>query len=95
LTFAAALPMSLVQQPKARHMSIVRYAVIREGAKWRVNLDGVNYGYYEDADAATQVAIATAYKAGEAGSAAQVLVETQPMAFRTAWTYGVDAAPAA
>jgi hypothetical protein len=73
---------------------IVRYAVIRDGAKWRVNLEGVNYGYYDDAAAATRVAIETAHQAGVAGRAAQVLVETLPMQFRTAWTYGVDAAPA-
>lgn len=70
-----------------------RYAVIREGAKWRINLAGVNYGYYDDAGAATRVAIETAHKAGVAGHAAQVLVETLPMQFRLAWTYGVDAVP--
>jgi hypothetical protein len=74
-------------------MTITRYAVIREGSKWRVNLQGVNYGYYDDADAATAVAIATAQKAGESGHQAQVLVETLPMQFRLAWTYGVDPAP--
>ena len=74
-------------------MTTTRYAVIREGAKWRVNLQGVNYGYYDDAGAATRVAIATAQRAGEAGHDAQVLVETLPMQFRTAWTYGVDPAP--
>lgn len=76
-------------------MSNVRYAVIREGAKWRVNLNGTNYGYYDDAEAATQVAIETAHKAGLAGHGAQVVVETQPMQFRVAWTYGVNAAPKA
>jgi hypothetical protein len=75
-------------------MPIVRYAVIREADKWRVNLNGINYGYYADAAEATKVAIATAHAAGVAGHAAQVLVETLPMQFRVAWTYGVDAAPA-
>ena len=75
-------------------MSIVRYAVIKDNAKWRVNLEGVNYGYYDDAAAATRVAIATAQKAGLSGRAAQVLVETLPMQFRVAWTYGVDDLPA-
>lgn len=74
-------------------MSVIRYAVIREGAKWRVNLNGTNYGYYDDADAATQVAIETAQKAGLDGHTAQVLLETQPMQFRTVWTYGTDPAP--
>ena len=73
---------------------IARYAVIREGSKWRVNFQGINYGYYDDAGAATQVAIQTAHKAGEAGHQAQVLVETLPMQFRTAWTHGIDPAPA-
>jgi hypothetical protein len=71
-------------------MTITRYAVIRENGKWRVNLQGVNYGYYDDANAATEVAIATAQKAGESGHQAQVVVETLPMQFRVAWTYGVD-----
>ena len=75
-------------------MPVTRYAVIREDARWRVNLDGVNYGFYDDADAATEVAIATAQKAGEAGHEAQVVVETLPMNFRIAWTYGIDPAPA-
>lgn len=74
-------------------MTITRYAVIREATKWRVNLQGVNYGYYDDADAATQIAIATAQKAGEAGHQAQVVVETEAMQFRIAWTYGTDPAP--
>ena len=74
-------------------MSIVRYAVIRDAGKWRINLDGVNYGYHDDAAAATAVAIATAHQAGVAGREAQVLVETLPMQFRIAWTYGVDALP--
>lgn len=74
-------------------MPVVRYAVIREAGKWRVNLAGVNYGYYDDADAATKVAIATAHAAGVAGHNAQVVVETLPMQFRVAWTHGVDAAP--
>jgi len=73
---------------------IARYAVIREGARWRINFEGVNYGYYDDAGAATRVAIETADKAGAAGHQAQVLVETLPMQFRVAWTYGADAAPA-
>ena len=72
---------------------IARYAVIREGARWRINLAGTNYGYYDDAGAATKVAIETAHKAGEAGHAAEVLVETLPMQFRLAWTHGVDPAP--
>ena len=75
-------------------MSIVRYAVIRDSGKWRVNLEGVNYGFYDDAAAATRVAIATAHQAGLAGRAAQVLVETLPMQFRLAWTFGTDALPA-
>ena len=75
-------------------MSIVRYAVIRDTGKWRVNLEGVNYGYYDDADAATAVAIATAHQAGVAGRDAQVVIETLPMQFRLAWTYGKDALPA-
>lgn len=75
-------------------MSLVRYAVINDAGKWRVNLEGVNYGFYDDAAAATQVAIATAHQAGLAGRAAQVLVETLPMQFRIAWTYGIDALPA-
>lgn len=75
-------------------MTITRYAVIREAAKWRVNLQGMNYGYYDDVSAATKIAIATAQKAGEAGHRAQVVVETLPMQFRTVWTYGVDPAPA-
>ena len=74
-------------------MSTVRYAVIREAGKWRVNLDGINYGYYDDAAAATAVAIATAHQAGVAGRDAQVLVETLPMQFRLAWTYGNDPLP--
>ena len=74
---------------------ITRYAVMREGAKWRINLAGINYGFYDDAGAATKVAIETAHKAGVAGHAAQVLVETLTMQFRLAWTYGVDPAPAA
>lgn len=75
-------------------MSIVRYAVIRDAGKWRINLEGVNYGYYDDAEAATAVAIATAHEAGVAGRAAQVLVETLPMQFRLAWTFGTDPLPA-
>lgn len=75
-------------------MPVTRYAVIREDARWRINLNGVNYGFYADADEATVVAIATAQKAGEAGHQAQVVVETLPMQFRIAWTYGVDPAPA-
>ena len=76
-------------------MTITRYAVIREAGKWRINHLGVNYGYYDTAEAATQVAIATAQKAGEGGHQAQVMVETLPMQFRLAWTYGTDPAPAA
>ena len=75
-------------------MPVTRYAVIRDNTRWRINLDGVNYGFYDDADAATEVAIATAQKAGEAGHEAQVVVETLPMHFRIAWMYGVDPAPA-
>jgi hypothetical protein len=85
--------MSGGQRKEPSAMSIVRYAVIRDGGKWRVNLDGVNYGYYDDAAAATEVAIATAHAAGVAGHQAQVVVETLPMQFRVAWTHGVDAAP--
>jgi hypothetical protein len=84
----------VIDNERALPMTITRYAVIREGSKWRVNLQGVNYGYYDDADAATEVAIATAQKAGESGHEAQVVVETLPMQFRLAWTYGVDPAPA-
>ncbi|KAB7649022.1 DUF2188 domain-containing protein [Polymorphobacter fuscus] len=78
---------------------ITRYSVIRDGSQWRINLAGVNYGYYADAGDATRVAIETAQKAGEAGHATQVLVETLPMQFRIAWTFGddpggKDAAPA-
>lgn len=75
-------------------MHHARYAVIRDAGKWRINHQGINYGYYDDAEAATQVAIVTAHEAGKGGWNAQVMVETLPMQFRLAWTYGVDPAPA-
>jgi hypothetical protein len=86
--------MSAASQPETTAMTIARYAVIRDAGKWRVNFEGMNYGYYDDAAAATAVAIQTAHKAGEGGYQAQVLVETLPMQFRIAWTYGEDALPA-
>jgi hypothetical protein len=42
--------------------------VIRDAGKWRINHQGINYGYYDDAEAATQVAIVTAHAAGKGGA---------------------------
>ncbi len=33
-------------------MHHARYAVIRDAGKWRINHQGINYGYYDDAEAA-------------------------------------------
>lgn len=73
-------------------MARAQYFVVRERDQWRINHSGNLYGYYPSADAARQVAIATAQKAVAAGLVAEVLEEGDGGSFRRVWEPGDELA---
>lgn len=66
-------------------MAQATYAVITEGARWRISHNGNHYGWYDSETDAIIVATETARSAADAGFVAHVVVEAGPAAFRTVW----------
>lgn len=75
-------------------MPRAHYAVIPDGARWQINVEGKNYGPFPSQDAALRAAVDTAQKAGKGGFEARVMVQDKSGgAFRVHWTYGTDPYP--
>jgi hypothetical protein len=68
--------------------AMAHYTVIRDGAVWRINLTGKNYGPYTTQSAAIRDAIDTAKKAITAGFPARVMVQEEDGNFREEWRAG-------
>lgn len=66
-------------------MQMAHYTVIREGAVWKINLTGKNYGAYTTQTAAIRDAIDTAEKAVTTGYQARVMVQEENGSFREEW----------
>ncbi|MBY8822179.1 DUF2188 domain-containing protein [Sphingomonas colocasiae] len=66
-------------------MQMAHYTVIRDGAVWRINLAGKNYGPYATQSAAIRDAIDTAGKAVTTGYQARVMVQEEDGSFREEW----------
>ena len=64
---------------------IARYIVLQHDGAWRINLNNLYYGPYEDRDAAVTTAARTAREASLTGHRAQVLLATDRGMFRLLW----------
>jgi hypothetical protein len=66
--------------------------VVHEGA-WKISLNGRRYGPYPSKRAAVQAAVYAAYRTGQTGHFAEVLVQEKNHEVRKEWTFGDDAYP--
>ncbi len=64
---------------------IARYIVLEHDGAWRINLNNLYYGPYEDRETAVTTAAQTALEASNAGHHAQVLLATAHGMFRLLW----------
>lgn len=64
---------------------IARYIVLQHDGAWRINLNNLYYGPYEDRDMAVTTAAKTAREASLTGHRAQVLLATERGMFRLLW----------
>lgn len=76
-------------------MALATYAVVRAGDRWTVKYDKQNYGSYKTQQDAVNTAIKTAYRVGEQGHEAQVLVQGIDNRLRVEWVYGKSPDPPA
>jgi len=67
--------------------------VVRHQNEWKISYNGKHYGPYDTQKQAIRDAVDAAYKAGQKGHDAQVLVQGTDSKFRTEWTYGNDPYP--
>ena len=76
-------------------MARTQYVVGGNGAgKWKIALEGKDYGPYETQALAIRAAVDAAQKAGVSNpDGAQVLVQAINGQFRAEWTYGSDPYP--
>jgi hypothetical protein len=76
-------------------MALATYAVVRSGNYWTIKYDKQNYGSYKNQQDAVNAAIKTAYKVGEKGHEAKVLVQGIDNRLRVEWVYGKSPDPPA
>ena len=74
-------------------MALATYSVVRTGDKWTVKYDKQNYGSYKTQQEAVDNAIKTAYRVGEQGHDAKVLVQGIHNRLRVEWVYGKSPDP--
>ena len=74
-------------------MALAKYAVVRSGEMWTVRYDKRNYGSFKSQQDAIDYAIKTAYRIGEKGHDAQVLVQGINNRLRVEWVYGKSPDP--
>ena len=74
-------------------MALAKYAVVRSGNVWTVRYDKQDYGKFKSQQEAVNYAIKTAYRIGEKGHDAQVLVQGIDNKLRVEWTYGKSPDP--
>ena len=74
-------------------MGLAIYAVVRTGDKWTVKYDKQNFGTYKTQQEAVDNAIRTAYRLGEQGHAAKVLVQGIDNRLRVESVYGKSRDP--
>jgi hypothetical protein len=71
-----------------------RYVIVHDGRAWMIKFDGEEYGPYMSEREALLFAIEAAYKLGQHGEEAEVLVAEAAGMIRPVWTYGQDRFPA-
>lgn len=74
-------------------MALATYAVVRAGNHGTVKYDQKNYGSYKSQQEAVDNAIKTAYRVGEKGHDARVLVQGIDNKLRVEWVYGKSPDP--
>ena len=74
-------------------MALATYALVRAGDRWTVKYDKQNYGSYKIQQDAVNNAIKTAFRVGEQGHDAQVLVQGIDNRLRVEWVYGKSPDP--
>lgn len=74
-------------------MALATYAVVRSGNGWTIKYDKQNYGTYKSQQEAVNNAIKTAYRVGEQGHEAKVLVQGLDNRLHVEWVYGKSPDP--
>ena len=74
-------------------MALATYAVVRNGNAWTIKYDKQNYGNYKSQQEAVNNAIKTAYRIGEQGHEAKVLVQGLDNRLHVEWVYGKSPDP--
>lgn len=74
-------------------MAHERYFVVFHEQQWRIKHNGKYSAGYPTHAEALRAGINAAYKDGECGHQAQVLVHGQDLLFHAEWTYGQDPYP--
>jgi hypothetical protein len=74
-------------------MALAIYAVVRSGNGWTIKYDKQNYGTYKSQQEAVNNAIKTAYRVGEQGHEAKVLVQGLDNRLHVEWIYGKSPDP--
>lgn len=74
-------------------MARTRYIIIFERGKWKISVDGRDFGLFPTQRIAIRVAVDAAHQAGQEGQDVQVVVQETDHKFRVEWTYGHDPYP--
>ncbi|ADK99705.1 hypothetical protein Bresu_0391 [Brevundimonas subvibrioides ATCC 15264] len=69
-----------------------KFYVFRNGSRWKIRHLEMDYDYRTQA-MAMKHAVEAAYRTGETGHAAQVLIQGHDGQWQTDWTYGHDRYP--